>query len=93
MSFVETRGNDGIRANEVEFSDAILNPSSSFGGLYVPREIPVLGNDFITKHLNTSYKELAFDVLKSFKIDIDEETINEALNLYDNFDNPLIAFT
>jgi len=37
MSFIETRGNDGIRAKEVEFSDAILNPSSSFGGLYVPK--------------------------------------------------------
>jgi len=88
MSFIETRGNDGIRANEVEFSDAILNPSSSFGGLYVPKEIPSLGTEFITKHLNTSYKELAFDILKSFKIDIDEETINDALSLYDHFDNP-----
>jgi len=87
MSFIETRGNDGIRAREVEFSDAILNPSSSFGGLYVPKEIPNLGTDFITKHLNTTYKELAFDILKAFKIDIDDDTINEALSLYDNFDN------
>jgi len=88
MSFIETRGNDGIRANEVEFSDAILNPSSSFGGLYVPKEIPDLGEEFISKHLNTSYKELAFDILKAFQIDIDDDTINEALALYDNFDNP-----
>ncbi|MGB5868271.1 MAG: threonine synthase, partial [Arcobacteraceae bacterium] len=87
MSFIETRGNDGIRAKEVEFSDAILNPSSSFGGLYVPKEIPTLGREFITKHLNTTYKELAFDILKEFKIDIDDETINEALALYDNFDD------
>jgi len=87
MSFIETRGNDGIKAKEVEFSDAILNPSSSFGGLYVPKEIPSLGLDFITKHLNTSYKELAFDILKAFKIDIDDATINEALSLYDHFDD------
>lgn len=87
MSFIETRGNDGIRAQEVEFSDAILNPSSSFGGLYVPKKIPLLGTDFITKHLHSTYKELAFDILKSFKIDIDDETINTALNLYDNFDD------
>jgi len=87
MSFIETRGNDGVRAKEVEFSDAILNPSSSFGGLYVPKEIPQLGTEFITKHLNTSYKDLAYDILKAFKIDIDEDTINEALNLYDHFDD------
>jgi len=88
MSFIETRGNDGVRAKEVEFSHAILNPSSSFGGLYVPKEIPALGLEFITKHLNTSYKELAFDILKEFKIDIDDATINEALDLYDHFDDP-----
>jgi len=87
MSFIETRGNDGKRAKEVEFSDAILNPSSSFGGLYVPKEIPKLGTEFITKHLNTSYKELAYDILKEFKIDIDDDTINEALDLYDHFDD------
>ena len=89
MSFVETRGNDGNRPNEVQFSDAILNPSSSFGGLYVPKTIPDLGEDFLSKHINTSYKELAFDILKSFNIDIDNETINEALSLYDNFDDPV----
>jgi threonine synthase len=88
MSFIETRGNDGIRAKEVSFSHAILNPSSSFGGLYVPKDIPTLGLSFIAKHLNTSYKELAFDILKSFKIDIDDATINEALDLYDHFDDP-----
>ncbi|MCK5111661.1 MAG: threonine synthase [Arcobacteraceae bacterium] len=85
--FIETRGNDGTRAKEIEFSDAILNPSSSYGGLYVPKEIPVLGEEFLSKHLNTSYKELAFDILKSFEIDIDDDTINEALSLYDNFDD------
>ena len=85
--FIETRGNDGVKEKEVEFSHAILNPSSSFGGLYVPKELPYLGEDFINKHINTSYKELAFDILKSFNIDIDDNTINEALSLYDNFDD------
>ena len=87
MSFIETRGNDGQRDKEVEFSNAILNPSSSFGGLYVPKNIPTLGEEFLTKHLNTSYKELASDILKSFEINIDDNTINEALSLYDNFDD------
>lgn len=88
MSFVETRGNDGIKPIEVSFSEAILNPSSSFGGLYVPKTLPNLGEDFIEKYLNKSYKELAFDILKAFKIDIDDNEIQKALDLYDNFDNP-----
>ena len=87
MNFIETRGNDGIKATTVAFSDAILNPSASFGGLYVPESLPILGEDFISKHVNTSYKELAFDVLKAFEIDIEDADINNALDLYDNFDD------
>ncbi len=87
MSFIETRGNDGIKPQEVEFSFAILNPSASFGGLYVPKTLPSLGEDFIKDHINKSYKELAFDLLKEFKIDIEDEVLNEALSLYDNFDD------
>ena len=74
---------------EVSFSEAILNPSSSFGGLYVPKNLPNLGDSFIENHINKSYKELAFDILKAFEIDIDDSEIQKALDLYDNFDNPL----
>jgi threonine synthase len=88
MSFIETRGNDGIKPKEVEFSYAILNPMASYGGLYVPKELPQLGLDFIKEHINKNYKELAFDILKAFKIDIEDSDINDALNLYDKFDNP-----
>ena len=89
MGFIETRGNDGKRAKEVSFSEAILNPSSSFGGLYVPKNLPKLGDNFIENHINKSYKELAFDILKAFEIDIDDSEIQKALDLYDNFDNSL----
>jgi len=87
MSFIETRGNDGVMPKEVQFSEAILNPSASFGGLYVPKELPKLEKDFLINHIDKSYKELAYDVLKAFNIDIDEEEINKALSLYDNFDD------
>lgn len=86
--FIETRGNDGIKAKELNFSEAILNPSSSFGGLYVPKTLPKLESNFIENHIDKSYKELAFNILKAFNIDISDEEINKALNLYDNFDNP-----
>ncbi len=87
MNFIETRGNDGIKPEEVSFSEAILSPSASFGGLYVPKELPKLEENFILNHVNKSYKELAYDILKAFEIDIDEEEINKALSLYDNFDD------
>ncbi|XPV82133.1 MAG: hypothetical protein ACNI22_16445 [Halarcobacter sp.] len=88
MNFIETRGNDGIKSSEVTFSEAILNPSASFGGLYVPKHLPKLEENFIQNHIDKNYKELAFDILKAFEIDISQEEINKALSLYDNFDNP-----
>ena len=87
MNFIETRGNDGIKPVEVPFSEAILNPSTSFGGLYVPKHLPKLEDKFIQNHVNKSYKELAYDILKAFEIDIDENEIKKALDLYDNFDD------
>ncbi len=86
MQFIETRGNDNQKPKEIEFSQAILSPMASFGGLYVPKELPDL-SEFYQWNLNTTYKELAFNFLKEFKIDIEDEVINEALNLYDKFDN------
>jgi len=88
MRFIETRGNDGTREKSVEFSDAILNPSASFGGLYVPESLPALDDKFLAGHLESDYKTLAYDFLQSFEIDIDPSTIKEALDRYDAFDDP-----
>jgi len=88
MKFIETRGNDGIHPSGVTFSEAILSPIASFGGLYVPKELPSLGEEFLTKHLNSSYKVLAKDLLTTLAIDIETSVIDEALSLYDKFDDP-----
>lgn len=87
MNFKETRGCDDNKPESVTFSQAILSPIASFGGLYVPETLPELGNDFLNKHLNSSYKELASDLLKRFEIDIEQSVIDEALSLYDKFDD------
>jgi threonine synthase len=89
MRFIETRGNDGIKPTMVTFSEAILSPSASFGGLYIPSELPNLSEDFLTSHIGSSYKELAFDFLKLCDIDIDDSVLKEALNRYDAFDDAL----
>ncbi|BCD68242.1 threonine synthase [Nitratiruptor sp. YY09-18] len=88
MEFVETRGNDGNHPKTVSFSEAILNPSASFGGLYVPKSLPTIDEVFLQNHLNSSYKELAFAILKLFQIDIENALLKEALDLYDKFDDP-----
>lgn len=87
MKFIETRGNDGQRPTHVRFSEAILNPISSFGGIYSPESLPELGKDFLQNHINADYKTLARDILTAFDIDIDAATINRALDLYDAFDD------
>ncbi|WP_294966880.1 threonine synthase [Sulfurimonas sp.] len=87
MNFIQTRGCDDKKTNSVTFSQSILSPIASFGGLYVPETLPELGNEFLNKHINSSYKELASDLLKRFEIDIDQSVIDEALSLYDKFDD------
>ncbi len=87
MNFIQTRGLEEGFKEEVSFSEAVLSPSASFGGLYVPKELPKMDESFFDTSL--SYKELAKKVLLDhFKIDIDEDVIDKALSRYDNFDDP-----
>ncbi|MEN4052190.1 MULTISPECIES: threonine synthase [Sulfurimonas] len=87
MKFIQTRGVDSTKPETVTFSEAILSPIASFGGLYVPQKLPDLGEEFLQKHRDSSYKELAKDMLDAFAIDIDGDVIDEALSLYDKFDD------
>ena len=88
MNFIETRGNDGHFPLAFSFSEAILSPMSSFGGLYSPEKLPHLGIEFLEAHLNSHYKTLAKAMLQLFEIDISESVLDEALSLYDGFDDP-----
>ncbi|MCB1723812.1 MAG: threonine synthase [Gammaproteobacteria bacterium] len=88
MKFVETRGNDGVRPPSVTFSEAILSPMSSFGGIYVPERLPELGERFLHDHRHSDYKSLARAVLSAFELDIDQFVVDRALELYDGFDDP-----
>ena len=87
MKFIETRGNDGQHPEKVSFSEAILAPISSFGGIYSPESLPDLGEAFLKSHLNSDYKTLARAVLTAFDIDIEADIIDKALSLYDAFDD------
>jgi len=87
MKFIETRGNDGQRPQAITFSQAILSPMSSFGGLYSPEALPQFDRSFFETHLDASYKQLAKDVLNAFEVDLDKAVLDEALSLYDEFDD------
>jgi len=89
MKFIETRGNDAQPQHplKVNFSEAILSPIASYGGIYAPETLPALGESFLQAHLDASYKTLAKSVLNAFEVDLDEAVIDEALGLYDEFDD------
>lgn len=84
--FIETRGNDGKKAEKVSFSEALLSPSASFGGLYVPQNLPKIDTTWLQNSKSLSYKELSIKILDMFDLDIDRGVLQEALNLYDKFD-------
>ncbi|HIO55035.1 MAG TPA: threonine synthase [Chromatiales bacterium] len=88
MKFIETRGNDGELPSTQVFSEAILSPMCSFGGIYVPESLPDLGTDFFIANRDSNYKTLASNVLAAFEVDIDADTIADAIELYDHFDDP-----
>ena len=90
MNFIETRGNDDKKPEEVAFSEAILNPSASFGGLFCPKNLPTLSLEDIQNLSEKNYKELSWFVWKDiFEIDIANGEVQRALDLYDYFDDPL----
>ena len=88
MTFIETRGNDGNHPKEVRFSEAITSPMASFGGLYAPKSLPKIDQEFIKRHLQSSYEALAHNFLRDCDIDIDETAIAYALERYRRFDDP-----
>ena len=88
MQFIETRGNNGVKSLSVSFSEAILSPSASYGGLYVPKHLPAINHDFLNKHIQSHYKALALHFLQEFDIDIEQDVLEEALARYDAFDDP-----
>ena len=88
MNFTETRGNDGQHDARVSFSGALLAPLASFGGIYSPENLPRLPADFFAQHLQDDYKQLALALLELLEVDIDRPVLQQAVDLYDRFDDP-----
>lgn len=91
MRFIETRGNDGVKPKSVEFSDALLSPNASFGGLYAPISLPTIDGDFLLSCKSLSYKELAKKIVTTLGVDIEPNLLDEALKTYDSFDDKSVV--
>ena len=83
MRYVSTRGS----APEMSFEEAMLTGLARDGGLYVPAEIPQLGQAEIAALAGLSYEEVAYRIMAPFVGDsFDEDELRRAIsNAYAGF--------
>jgi threonine synthase len=86
MKFISTRGN----AKPVIFSRAALRGLAPDGGLYIPAFWPELPDDFINQLSDKSFGEICLEVSKLFIDELNEESLQQAVEKAINFDAPLI---
>lgn len=72
----------------VELSEALLKPSGNYGGLFTIENLPKLDDDFFKENLDSSYQDLAINIIKKFNFDISDEIFIKALKRYESFDDP-----
>lgn len=75
MTYVSTRGED----ENAGYSDIVLKGLADDGGLFLPRQYPQVELAELEKWRNLSYAELAFEVLKRFATDIDQDDLKKLL--------------
>ncbi|WP_170018414.1 threonine synthase [Campylobacter sp. RM16190] len=88
MKLHQTRANENENLNAVNFSEALLAPSSAYGGLYAPLSLPELGKDFFAGAQELSYEQLALEIIKKFEFDVSDDVFKKALKRYLKFDKP-----
>lgn len=88
MKLHQTRANEDENLKAVEFSEALLAPSSNHGGLYAPLNPPKLNDEFFTNAKALNYEQIALEVIKKFEFDVSQEVFKKALKRYLKFDKP-----
>lgn len=82
--FSQTRGFAPNQAEKIDFENAILNPSASFGGLYALQNIPCV--DFKAL-LELDYAQLTKEIFSQLGITLDTDILEDALKTYQGFDD------
>ncbi|ASM36703.1 threonine synthase [Campylobacter sputorum] len=85
MILTTTRLKQSDEAQCCKFSDALLSPSSVYGGLFAPKDLPKISSKFFKKE--RSYEEFALKVIEKFSFDLDINSFKKAIKRYRNFDD------
>lgn len=75
MKYISTRGN----YDRIDASEAIRLGMVPTGGLFVPEEIPTFNRERINSMQNSSYQEIAEEILAEFLTDYTEQELQEAV--------------
>lgn len=89
QNFIGTRGEDLSvdSIKNVDFKSALLSPSADFGGLFSPSFIPHFEEAQLKEFSKMPYKTFAKALFLELGLNIEQEILENALNLYDNFDD------
>ena len=75
MTYQSTRGED----EGAGYSDIVLKGLAADGGLFMPRIYPQVTKTDLEDWRHLSYAELAFEILRLFATDIEEDTLKTML--------------
>ena len=79
------------KSAEVDFKTAVLKGLPQDNGLYMPKQIPELPNEFINSLGDLSFQEISFRVAKAFlSEDLREDNLRTIIDEAFNFDAPLV---
>ncbi|MFC2587843.1 MAG: threonine synthase [Campylobacter sp.] len=87
MKLFQTRASEGESLKSVEFSQALLSPSSAHGGLYAPTQLPQLDANFFAEAVNLTYAQIALKITEKFGFDADAAMFERAVKRYERFDD------
>jgi threonine synthase len=71
MKYISTRG----KSPELNFSDVLLSGLAPDGGLYLPKNYPLISNEDLSLMRTMSYPELAFFIFSKYIDDIPFEDL------------------
>lgn len=85
MTLAPTRLQENDKEQCAKFSEALLNPSSVYGGLFAPKNLPSLSSEFFKKE--RTYEEFALKVIEKFDFDVSMDIFKKAIERYRKFDD------
>jgi len=82
------------RSLHVSFQEAVFNSLPADGGLYMPKDIPVLPKDWFAKIENRTYQEIGFEVMRHYVgSEISDNDLLAIISAALSFDTPVVSIT